>query len=95
MYKLLDGKIISDKLLEEYKSIIKNYKDNNRTITLCDIYVGDDPASNVYIKSTNTSVLSKNLNEIINRKPIFTNKSIKLPKTFRRTMLGKHRVIGF
>ena len=62
MYKLLDGKIISDKLLEEYKSIIKNYKDNNRTITLCDIYVGDDPASNVYIKNKQKKCLEVGIN---------------------------------
>ena len=43
------------------------------------LYDSND-SSNVYIKSTNTSVLSKNLNEIINRKPIFTNKSISKKK---------------
>ena len=37
------------------------------------LYDSND-SSNVYIKSTNTSVLSKNLNEIINRKPVFSNK---------------------
>ena len=37
------------------------------------LYDSND-SSNLYIKSTNTSVLSKNLNEIINRKPIFSNK---------------------
>ena len=36
------------------------------------LYDSND-SSNVYIKSTNSSVLSKNLNEIIKRKPIFTN----------------------
>ena len=39
------------------------------------LYDSND-SSNKYIKSTNTSVLSKNLNEINNRKPIFTNKAL-------------------
>lgn len=62
MYKLLDGKTISDKLLENYKTIIKNLKDNNKTITLCDICVGDDAASNVYIKNKQKKCIEVGIN---------------------------------
>ena len=47
MYILLDGKSISSKLLEELKNKVSNLKLEGKTITLCDIVVGNDEASQV------------------------------------------------
>ena len=51
MYKLLDGKIISNKLLEEYKTKIYELKSIGKNISLCDIVIGNDEASKLYINN--------------------------------------------
>lgn len=45
---ILDGKKYRDELLEEYKSVIAS---NNLKIKLAIIHIGDDEASNIYIKN--------------------------------------------
>ena len=51
MYKLLDGKIVSNKILNELKNSIYDLKSKGKVITLCDIVVGEDEASKVYINN--------------------------------------------
>ena len=51
MYKLLDGKLISNKILDELKSKVKEINANGKKISITDIIVGSDPASSVYINN--------------------------------------------
>ena len=51
MYKLLDGKIVSNKILDELKNQVYNLKSSGIRISLCDIVVGNDEASKVYINN--------------------------------------------
>ena len=51
MYKLLDGKIVSNKILEELKCKVSSLKSIGKKISLCDILVGNDEASIVYINN--------------------------------------------
>ena len=45
---IIDGKKVREKLLEEYKEEIKK---NNLDLTLAIIYIGQNNASEVYIKN--------------------------------------------
>ena len=45
---ILDGKLVSNKIKEELKDYIQ---ENNLEYGIAVIQVGDDPASNVYIKN--------------------------------------------
>lgn len=51
MYKLIDGKQISNSILDELKEKAKTYSENGKTITLVDILVGNDEASKIYIEN--------------------------------------------
>ena len=51
MAKLLNGKVLADKLKEELKKEVEGYiKKGLRKPTLAVILVGDDPASKIYVK---------------------------------------------
>lgn len=51
MYKIIDGKTISNEILNELKTKINNLSIIGKNIVLADILVGDDPASLVYANS--------------------------------------------
>ena len=67
MYKLLDGKLISNKLLLELKDKISKLKNEGKSISLCDIVVGDDEASNVYINNKKKKCEEVGINFIIKK----------------------------
>ena len=48
MNKIINGNEIKEKKLKEYKEIIKSINDK---LTLAVIQVGNDPASDIYIKN--------------------------------------------
>ena len=54
---ILDGKLVSNKIKEELKDYIQ---ENNLEYGIAVIQVGDDPASNVYIKNIYITFVSKN-----------------------------------
>lgn len=49
--KILDGKVLSEKIKAQLKSEISDFKQKGRTLALASIQVGDDPASKFYIRS--------------------------------------------
>ena len=52
MAKIIDGKQISQEIKEELKSKVEEFKNKyNRQITLAVILVGENPASQVYVKN--------------------------------------------
>ena len=51
MYKLLDGKLVSNNVLKECKDTISKLKENGIEITLCVIKIGEDNASSIYFNS--------------------------------------------
>lgn len=65
MYKLLDGKIISNKILEELKNKVEELKLKGKTITICDIVVGNDEASKVYVNNKKKKCEDIGINYIV------------------------------
>ena len=65
MYKLLDGKIISNKILEELKNKVEKLKLKGKTITICDIVVGNDEASKVYVNNKKKKCEDIGINYIV------------------------------
>ena len=51
MYKLIDGNLISNSILEELKIKANSLSKDEKNIVLVDILVGDDEASKVYIEN--------------------------------------------
>ena len=49
--KLLNGKNLADALKEQYKETVKRLGDENHSVSLAVIQVGNDSASNVYVRN--------------------------------------------
>ncbi len=48
MYKLLDGKLVANNVLNECKNTISELKENGIELTLCVLKIGEDEASTIY-----------------------------------------------
>ncbi len=51
MYKIIDGKLVSQSVKDEVKAECLKFKEQGIDITLAVIIVGDDPASRVYVNN--------------------------------------------
>ena len=51
MYKIIDGKLVSQSVKDEVKAEVKELNEQGIEITLAVIIVGDDPASRVYVNN--------------------------------------------
>ncbi len=51
MYKIIDGKLVSQSVKDEVKAEVLKLKEKGVEITLAVIIVGDDPASRVYVNN--------------------------------------------
>ena len=51
MAKIIDGKLVSDALRKKIKLQVENLKKSNLNVGLSVIKVGEDPASNIYVKN--------------------------------------------
>ena len=51
MYKLIDGKLVSQSVKDRIREEVSALKEEGREVTLAVIIVGDDPASRVYVKN--------------------------------------------
>ena len=51
MYNIIDGNLISKTIIDDLKNKINVLNESGKNIVLTDIYVGDDPASSVYIQN--------------------------------------------
>ena len=51
MYKLIDGKVISDAVKERVKTEVAELNSKGITVGLAVIIVGEDPASKVYVSN--------------------------------------------
>ena len=51
MAKIIDGKLLSEKIKEEVKVEVKNLREKGISVCLAVIMVGDDPASKIYFKN--------------------------------------------
>lgn len=60
--KIIDGKKISEIVLEEVKKDVEVIKKNGITPTLAIILVGEDPASKVYVKNKNSACKKVGIN---------------------------------
>ena len=49
--KILNGKVVADKIKDEVKARVAALNANGKTVTLAVIQVGDDPASAVYVRN--------------------------------------------
>lgn len=77
---IIDGKKISEMVLNEVKDEIKELKKNNISPTLAVILVGDDPASKTYVKNKSKACKSVgiNCNEFMLNKSTTEEELIKL-----------------
>ena len=51
MYKLIDGKLVSQSVKDRIREEVSALKEEGREVTLAVIIVGDDPASRVYVNN--------------------------------------------
>ncbi len=51
MYKIIDGKLVSQSVKDDVKSQVATLKEQGVEVTLAVIIVGDDPASRVYVNN--------------------------------------------
>ena len=51
MAMIIDGKAISAQIKDEVKEAVSKMADEDRTVTLAVVLVGDDPASRVYVRN--------------------------------------------
>ena len=102
MYKLIDGNLISKQILDELKAKVQSIKENNKTIKMVDILVGNDEASKIYIESKKKKFLDVGIefeesilngdieeNELINKIETLNN-DVSVNAIFIELPLPKH-----
>ena len=73
MTKLISGKEISEKINEQIKKEVKNLKSNGINPCLAVILVGEDPASQVYVRNKKRTCENLEIKSIGHNLPASTN----------------------
>ena len=73
MAKILDGKLVSQKIKDEVKEYVANHSNQ---ISLTIVQVGDNPASNTYVKNKCKACDEVGIASLVSKFPEDVNESI-------------------